>query len=1194
MRANAMNSFERKEHTGPPLPDPLPAPSSRGEGIRWPHVERTRLQATRCGARDSLALRGTSGERGSFNSTSDNQQRHCTAKWPWPFPLTLTLSPKGERGGRCGQRLHFFCCSFGFLLLALLLLSCKPKAQDEFLRLSNAGKSFYDRGEPAKAVEVLAKAAALEPANPDAHLNLANAYLLANQPDKALQQAQEALNLDRNSAAAHYLMGCAYLRLGQAQPAVQSLQQAKDIDRTINAVTLQLGRAYQALGKNEEAIDQFQELLQFDPENAAAHYSLSQVLRRAGKTEEANQELAKFQQITAAKPGAVGGLAALERCQYTQIRLPFKLEQPDPNGIKVAFADATASAFGGAANHYHGPVGVIDLRHDGVHSLFVGESNGFRLLVNSNATFRPHGNLLPAADGGTYHRCLVGDLNNDRYEDVIVLGDKASHVFKFATNAGISDITTFSRLTGFPAVYGVLADLDFTAKLDLLAITAGTAVKVMRNLGNPYFVDNTTNSGVPLPLTGARELVLEDWNNDELEDLFITRDGQPPLLFIKQRGGPLTATNLTADWPAGSVMAVADLNNDQRPDAVIATADQIVCIFNGLKERPSLPLGQWPVTRLYLVDYDNDGWLDIVAAGDGVRIWRNRGAAGFQEVTGKFGLDKLVKGRVASLAAADFDRDGDTDFLLALQGGGMQLLRNDGGNANAQLKVELIGNKSNASGLGIRIEVAAGGLRLSRRVNQLPVEIGVGKHWQVDSVTAHWFDVNLNYSDVKVDPHTQLALEELLLPTGSCPYFYAWDGQRFRFVTDILGASPAGLRVSDTRFIDADTEEYVWIGDERMFPPRDGNYLLQITSELREVLYLDEAKLVVVDHPPGTEVHTTGKMLPGKPYPPHQIVTLHQRRPLLRAINHEGTDVTALLQEADGKLVSPTKVRIPQLRGLAEPHSVTLDFGPLAVERPLVLALTGWLRFGGGMVNVAASHNPELPFPFPVLEIETAGGEWKPVDVVVGAPAGKTKTIVVDLAGRLPAGSKRLRLSTAYEIHWDRIALFEKRDNAATRTLALTPTRTDLHWHGYGEYENWPWYYPLTPRHDRVNSSAKWTIMPMGWCTRYGEVNELIARRDNALALINGGDELTLSFGADRLPAKSPGSVRNFFLYTVGWEKDSDFHCELGWQVEPLPWHGMDDQLYGHQVRPPFPAADALMQKYNTRWVGPYTLTRKQ
>ena len=39
-----------------------------------------------------------------------------------------------------------------------------------------------------------------------------------------------------------------------------------------------------------------------------------------------------------------------------------------------------------------------------------------------------------------------------------------------------------------------------------------------------------------------------------------------------------------------------------------------------------------------------------------------------------------------------------------------------------------------------------------------------------------------------------------------------------------------------------------------------------------------------------------------------------------------------MLQAVDDRRVSPTKLREPQLRGLAEPHSVTLDFGPLPVE----------------------------------------------------------------------------------------------------------------------------------------------------------------------------------------------------------------------------------------------------------------------
>src|SRR5206468_3981403 len=129
---------------------------------------------------------------------------------------------------------------------------------------------------------------------------------------------------------------------------------------------------------------------------------------------------------------------------------------------------------------YRGPVGVIDLNHDGQNSLFVMEGeNGFRFLQNSNGAFHPIGELLPAVAGAKYRRCLVGDLQNDRVEDVIVLGENASHVFKGATNGALRDITTFSGMKDLKGSDGALVDLDFTGKLDLVAVAPeGSGVRV--------------------------------------------------------------------------------------------------------------------------------------------------------------------------------------------------------------------------------------------------------------------------------------------------------------------------------------------------------------------------------------------------------------------------------------------------------------------------------------------------------------------------------------------------------------------------------------------------------------------------------------------------------------------------------------------------------------------------------------------
>ena len=129
----------------------------------------------------------------------------------------------------------------------------------------------------------------------------------------------------------------------------------------------------------------------------------------------------------------------------------------------------------------------------------------------------------------------------------------------------------------------------------------------------------------------------------------------------------------------------------------------------------------------------------------------------------------------------------------------------------------------------------------------------------------------------------------------------------------------------------------------------------------------------------------------------------------------------------------------------------------------------------------------------------------------------------------------------------------------------------------------------MTPTYEKVEDMPPWRRTPSGWCTGYGAVNELVREKDNALVLLNGGDELSLSFRQAQLPPKPEGSVRDFFLYVVGWDKDADFHVGQGWRVEPLPFEGMDDQCYGREAGQRKPNA-SWVSRYNTRWVGSLVL----
>lgn len=1056
----------------------------------------------------------------------------------------------------------------------------------EFLRLMNAGKNYLDRGDATNALAIYRKAEAIVPHDADLHLNLANCQLLAGAAPEAIREVDEVLKLEPNSAAAYFVKGAAYLRLSNWEEAAKALENTTKLDPGETATFFQMGRARMGLKQWDAAISAFKEGLKMDPNHlhTAAHYLLAQALLNAGRQEEAQQEL---QQHQAALDGGGPAIneATFERSKFTQARVPFTLEQPAREGIQIHFMDATKDVLGPVAQNFSGPLGVIDVNHTGWNSLFVTEpGQGFRLLWNSNGTFYPHPQAAPlqVSPGATYFKMLVGDLQNDRFEDVIVLGDQGSHLFQFATNGQITDVSSLSRLSGLKAIDGTLMDLDFTGKLDLLAVTGDGQVQLYRQAGPLLFTNITARSGIPAALHNAQAVLIEDWNRDQIMDVIAGRREMPALLLEKERGGPLVPRELT-NWVGGSAICTGDFDNDLRPDLAVLSADKISVCFNG-GSRQEIPVTQGTgLRKLVAFDYDNDGWLDLWAVGDKIRVWRNLGLGGFQEQTAQLGLDQFDGGAVSDMAWADFDRDCDSDVIVALSNGGLRYLRNDGGNRHAQVKVRLFGTRSNASGIGCKVEIEAGGLRLVRTVQRLPVEVGVANYQKLDSFLVHWFNWPQGSAEVPFNCQEPLFALELSIQEGSCPYLYAWDGEHFRFVTDILGAAPLGLPMAERRYIESDPEELVWIGNEQTFPAKGAKYQIQITEELREVLYLDEAKLVVVDHAPDVEVQSTDKLLPRKPFPKGTLMSLHHEHRLRRAERLDGQEVTAALSSLDGRRVSPVP-RIPQLRGLAEPHGLVLDFGPLDVRQPLVLVMNGWLRFGGGMANIAAAQDPSLPFPFPALEAEVAPGAWKAVDVTVGAPAGKTKTIVVDLEGKLEAGTGRLRLTEAFEIHWDRIALMEKNPNAQTKATFIAPSDADLHFRGFSSLQNLPADCPLTPDYDRVSPHGYWAITPGGWCTRYGDVSELIAVRDEGLLLMNGGDELTLSFAVSALPSKPAGYVREFFLYADGWDKDADFHVASGRRVEPLPFHGLDDQKYGLEKRPPFPS-DALHRKYNTRWV---------
>lgn len=1076
-----------------------------------------------------------------------------------------------------------------FIAAAFLLSACskRPAATATAPAPPSAGASEAEPAPSPEALALFTKAVEARPTQYASQLNLANCQLGADQAEAAIESADAALHLDPYAAAAYYVRGCANLRLGRAAEAVKDLQQSARLEPAVAAVHFQLAQAHLALSQNTDATAEFRETARLEPEHRGAYRGLAQALGPAGKTEEASKALARNLEVNAGRKPGPGDTRLFETCAHTEVVVAKQdADEPAADGIPVAFVDASGDFLGGKL--LRGPAAIIDPAANFQPGLIAFDTLGIRVLKNTGGKLATTGDALPALAGATYRACLAADLSHNRETGAVLLSDKGTQLLGIAANGALRDLTPATRFSALAARAGVLVDFDFAGRLGLAAVTMEGTVKLFRHDPAGTFTDVTAQTPAFAALRGATEIIAEDWDGDDRIDLCIARKLDPPFLHeCKPRAANPGAETPDA-WPVVGTMTTADLDNDFHTDLIASTEDGIECFYGGGKRRVMLAAGAQKVGSIVCIDFDNDGWPDVFTAGeDGVRAWRNLGPAGFREVTETLGLEQRAAIKVQG---ADFDNDGDTDLLVELATHELRILRNDGGNANLQMKFRLTGKHSNASGLGTRIELRAGGWRTLRTVSTLPVEIGVGQHPQLDSVRLHWPDALAEINGVKTAAAKPLVLAEPDLRAASSPNLYAWDGKQFHFITDLLSAAPLGLPRGDGQTVAADSEELIPIGNDVSIPPKDGAFSIAITSEMRGVFYLDEAKLLVVDHPPGTEVHSTSKLLPESPFPAAELVPLSGRRALLSARRSDGRDVTFPAKENDGKMIAPVDDHATAA-GLVEPWSIDLDFGRIDTAPAPVLVLTGWLRAAAGAASIAAAGEPESPSPFPQLEAETGEGHWQKVDVAVGAPSGKMKTILVDLDGKIPRGTRRLRLSTALAIYWDRIALFS-RDRALPHTTTLSAPRADLHWRGFGESEPVAADQPPAPSYDRVQETAPWHRTPSGWFTRYGDVRRLLGERDEALALLAGGDEITLNFPTGKMPPKQAGWTRSLFLRSAGWWKSADDRSAFAWTVDPLPFRGMDDQRYGREPRPWFPTND-LMRDFTTRWIGPLTLSHQ-
>jgi hypothetical protein len=619
-------------------------------------------------------------------------------------------------------------------------------------------------------------------------------------------------------------------------------------------------------------------------------------------------------------------------------------------------------------------------------------------------------------------------------------------------------------------------------------------------------------------------------------------------------------------------------------------------------------------------DYDNDGWVDLIAVGETkegkgeVRLFRNLGADGFKDVTADVGLDKIQLKEPRAIITGDYDGDGATDLLITQNHGPAVLLRNEGGNQNHWLRLSLKGLADNRSAIGTKVEVLAGGNRQKFEIagsngylgqNSTDIVVGLGDAKEADIVRMLW-PTGVLQDEINVAGDRQQNITEIDRRGSSCPTLFVWNGERYELVADMLGAGVVGHWVGPGQRDVPRPVEYIKI-DRNAIREKDGKLSFRFMEPLEEAVYLDEVRVLAVDHPAYLDVYPNEYFASNPPYPEFKVVVSKREdaRPPAGVWDEHGHNVLPdlLAHRYFGDFA------LTQFQGFAKPHSLRLDLGEAYRGGPLWLLLHGEVEYFSANSMYAASQAGVQAIP-PYVEALSANGKWVRVIDDMGFPAGGPRTMTADLTGKLPLGTQKIRITTNLQIYWDSILLDHTAqgkpreipfgrlragsrpagENAGlwddAREVKTTPVplvRADLEFHGF------PLKIEGTPPgnvqyiYERTSATGPYT-RPMGTYTRYGDVLPLLTALDDELVVFGSGDEVRLDFDPSKLPALTQGWVRDYFFAAFGYEKDMDFYAAEGNFVAPLPFLRMGD--YPYAPGKSFPLDDAhvnYLLEYNTR-----------
>ncbi len=1089
----------------------------------------------------------------------------------------------------------------------------QPASAMEAARLNNLGTALMGQQFLDRAVVTFAAAAKADPALTMARVNEGIALLYLQKSAQAEPLLETAAAEDPKDPHTWYALGLLYRNENQPDKALQAFQKAEALKPGDADTHYMVASVYFEMNDLSHSKAEYEKALELDPHHASAIFGLARVLRREGDPAGAQQALARFQHISSAKLGTPLSHSYGEEGIYARAEdaalAPTKVEPMIPVTFKEAWRSApTATNAAGTS----GSACLINLSANDAPALVVmGKGEDAVRLYDQQGSVR-FAELPSSQTGihlaGTGVACAVGDFDNDGLPDLalaITNADGKDELLLYRNLGGgkFEDVTAGSGVAATSRPSSVIfVDYDHDGDLDLFVTGTPTASHassnaLWRNNGNKTFTEWTHEAGLE-GTVATSSAILSDLNNDRAVDLLVAGKNSAPTFYANRREGAFGSSPLYSETlPATVSVTTLDFNKDGWMDVLLSHAGSPgVTLWRNVEgksfERVQLPMtGVLKSMAAVPIDFDNDGWIDIAALvetrrGPEVRVLRNLGPGGFVDVTAPLKLNEVRLHDPKTLLADDVNGTGATDLLVTESDGSTVLLANVGGNRNHSLRIVLHGGADNKSGIGTKIQVFANGLwQKWEDTGQPEILAGLGSAEKADLVRLLW-PTGVPQDEIDVASSGMAPITETDRRGSSCPTLFAWNGSHYNFITDVIGAAVIGHWVSPKRHNIPDPDEWIKVDGDQL-RVRDGLFSLRFGEPMEEVNFVDQVRLVAIDHPSGTAVFPNEGFLSEPPFAKEKTIVAAAAHPLAGAWDDHGNSVLDLLSQQDVNDRDTRKyvrdfTNLP-FAGFANLHSLTIDIGSWSDRRPLRLLLHGFIEYFSASSMYSAWQAGLSPIP-PYIEAQMPDGSWRKVVADMGFPAGLPRTVTVDLTGKLPVGVTRLRITTNLQIYWDQ-ALVDNESSPKqapgvaaleTHTTELPLARGTLAFRGYPQQLDGRTAGDLTYNYQRI--SATGPFVPHTGAP-------LLHAVDDEFVIFGTGEDMDLEFSAAPLPELPKGWSRDYFFYANGFVKDMDFYEAKPFSVGSLPFHGMSAYPYPASEHYPTDAAHTAYQlEYNTRF----------